>query len=52
MQIERDNLVYREYLALPDAIRALYSFENYLWLSDLEKARLIQAETEPDSYDY
>lgn len=43
-------LAYRDYVELPESIRALYSFEQYLWLSDFEKARLIQAETEPDVY--
>jgi hypothetical protein len=52
MQNDRENLVYREYQALPEALRAMYSFDQYLWLSDIEKVRLIQSETEPDSYDY
>ena len=43
-------LAYRDYTELPESIRALYSFQQYLWLSDLEKARLIQTETEPDHY--
>lgn len=46
-----NNLAHRDYQALPEAIRAMYSFEQYLWLSDREKAQLIQAETEPDFYD-
>jgi hypothetical protein len=50
MQIERDNLVYREYQALPESVRAYYSFDQYLWLSDVEKNRLVQTETEPDFY--
>jgi hypothetical protein len=50
--MDLDNtLARRDYQALPESIRAYYSFEQYLWLSDLEKARLIQTETEPDSYD-
>jgi hypothetical protein len=51
MQLDRENLIYRDYQALPEAIRALYSFEQYLWLSDAEKLGLIQSETEPDWYD-
>lgn len=43
-------LAYRAYLDLPEAIRSIYSFEQYLWLSDFEKVRLIQSETEPDVY--
>jgi hypothetical protein len=50
MHHAENNLAYRDYMALPESIRALYSFEQYLWLSDFEKVRLIQAETEPDSY--
>lgn len=52
MQNDRDNLAYRDYQALPDAVRALYSYETYLWLSDADKARLVQLETEPDGFDY
>jgi hypothetical protein len=51
MQPDPENLIYRDYQALPEAIRALYSFEQYLWLSDAEKSRLVQLECEPDSYD-
>ena len=40
-----------DYDGLPDAIKTYYSYEQYLWLSESEKANLIQAETEPDQYD-
>lgn len=40
-----------EYDALPEAIRALFTFEQYQWLSEAERARLIQIETEPEHYD-
>jgi hypothetical protein len=50
MTTDRDSLVYREYQALPESIRALYGFEQYLWLSDAEKNGLVQSETEPDFY--
>lgn len=40
-----------EYAALPEDIQALYSYIQYLWLSGEEKARLVQAETEPEQYD-
>lgn len=40
-----------EYDALPESIRMLYTWEQYLWLSDAQKAELIQRETEPDQYD-
>jgi hypothetical protein len=35
-----------EYSQLPEPIKGLYTREQYLWLSDLEKATLIQRETE------
>lgn len=37
-----------QYDALPISIRVLYTREEYLWLSDAEKANLIRMETEPD----
>lgn len=37
------------YDTLPTAIRQYYSREQYLWLTDAEKASLIQRETEPDA---
>jgi hypothetical protein len=40
-----------EYEALPESIRAYYTYEQYLWLSETQKALLIQTETEPDQYD-
>jgi hypothetical protein len=46
-----NELAHADYLALPEAIRTVYTFEQYLWLSDREKAVLVQAETEPDQYD-
>lgn len=36
------------YEDLPEAVRQYYSREEYLWLSDEEKARLVQSETEPE----
>lgn len=37
-----------DYDELPASIRALYSPEQYQWLSDDEKARIVQTETEPE----
>jgi len=37
-----------EYDELPEAVKVRLSPKEYLWLSDAEKARLIQTETEPD----
>lgn len=39
----------RDYDALPESIKALYTFEQYLWLSDDQKGRLEQTETEPET---
>lgn len=41
----------RQYDDLPEAIKATLPQREWLWLSDGEKARLIQTETEPDSFD-
>lgn len=38
-----------DYDRLPESIKALYTPEQYLWLSDYEKATLIQRETEPET---
>lgn len=40
-----------QYDALPESIRAYYTYEQYLWLDDRAKAQLLQTETEPDQYD-
>lgn len=36
------------YFELPESIKGVLSQTEYLWLSEEEKARLIQQETEPD----
>lgn len=36
------------YSKLPDAIRAIYTEKEWLWLSASEKATLEQRETEPE----
>lgn len=45
------DLARAEYDELPEPIRLLYSYVQYQWLSDAEKGRLIQVETEPEQYD-
>lgn len=40
------------YEALPESIKATYTPDEYAWLSDEQKARLIQTETEPDAENY
>ena len=40
-----------EYEALPECVRQYYSRTEYLWLTDRQKAGLLQAETEPDYED-
>lgn len=37
------------YDQLPEMIKNTYTPEEYLWLSDHEKATLIQRETEPEA---
>lgn len=37
-----------DYAALPEAIRFVVTEQEFLWLSDAEKARLIQNECEPE----
>ncbi len=36
------------YEQLPEAVRQYYSRSEYLWLSDGQKAHLIENETEPE----
>lgn len=38
-----------EYDKLPESIRAIYSREQYAWLSDYDRATLIERETEPET---
>lgn len=33
---------------LPEAIKRIYTPEQYAWLSDRDKATLVQRETEPE----
>lgn len=40
----------REYAQLPEPIKAMYSFKEWMWLSDDEKGRLTAIETMPDVY--
>lgn len=36
------------YDELPDPVRQYYSRQDYMWLTDEQKAHLIQTETEPE----
>ena len=36
------------YSALPASIRAIYSYDEWVWLTDQQKDRLELAETEPE----
>lgn len=40
-----------DYDALPEAIKHTLPRQAWMWLSDAEKARLIQDETEPEQFD-
>lgn len=37
------------YDTLPESIKMRYSLQQFLWLSDDEKGRLIQTECEPET---
>lgn len=43
-----DEHVKDDYSELPESIKEIVTRKEYLWLSDAEKARLVQSETEPD----
>lgn len=36
------------YDELPESIKAMVTPKEYAWLGDLERARLVQSETEPE----
>ena len=42
------TMAQRLYDALPDSIRERYSFEQWLWLPNEDKASLEQQATDPD----
>lgn len=48
MPLSTSNDAASEYDKLPESIKLYYSEQEYLWLSEQAKARLIQTETEPD----
>lgn len=50
-QVIREVLEKDAYAELPASIQALYTREQWLWLSDGEKATLVQRETECE-YDH
>lgn len=37
-----------DYDRLPEPVKMIYTQQEYLWLSDAEKANLIQQECEPE----
>lgn len=38
----------KDYDQLPEGVKLAYTLQEFLWLSDAEKARLLQTETEPE----
>jgi hypothetical protein len=38
-----------DYDALPESVKMLHPLEGWLWLSEAEKGRLVQRETEPEA---
>lgn len=47
-QIIPDSEDSSEYDDLPEAVRQYYSQREYLWLTEHQKQRLLQDETEPE----
>lgn len=45
---ESSSIPHDPYDDLPEAINQYYSRQEYLWLTDAEKAALLQRETEPE----
>jgi hypothetical protein len=37
-----------DYDRLPECVKMIYTREQWLWLSDVQKAQLVQSETEPE----
>jgi hypothetical protein len=37
-----------DYDSLPEVVKQYYSLNEYLWLTEEQKAKLVQTETEPD----
>jgi len=48
MQSNDNDLFRKEYMDLPEAIRQYYSFNEYCWLTEEQRASLLQENTEPD----
>lgn len=46
--MKQDEMVSTEYDALPEPIKVVVSRREWAWLSDAEKATLVQRECEPD----
>ena len=40
-----------EYDALPEAVKLLHTFEEWMWLSEREKAQLVSRETSPPGFE-
>lgn len=45
----RESAEAQGYDGLPEAIKSIYTPREYAWLSDAEKATLIERETEPET---
>jgi len=46
--METEPTGHAPYDTLPQGIKDRYSLQQFLWLSDDEKGRLVQTETEPE----
>lgn len=47
LQDDEDTLL-REYDALPESIKAIYSPKEYRWMTDIQRANLVREECEPE----
>lgn len=47
---EQEPALDADYAKLPEAIRHDLSHREWAWLSDAQKANLMQTETEPESF--
>ena len=41
----------REYDSLPESVKANYSFLQWLWLSETEKAHLVERECQQETFE-
>lgn len=45
---DSEDTMQREYDNLPEAIKSTYSLKEYRWMTDIQRANLVQGECEPE----